>query len=172
MIEDKQIYSYKRGFSEGVVFAFFDGKNILIEHRPNETIVGGEKEIFFTNGSIEMKDHDKEENYIITALKREINEEFDGKVIPIEFHFLGELEVPEINALFYVYLISKWEGSMPAYTIEEGKKFADLEWVNLQDRSNYFKYESAFTICKMIDEHLTDHKKQQNSMASLPKCQM
>lgn len=42
MVNEQTIYSYKNGFSEGVVFAFYQEGKILIEHRPNESIIDGE----------------------------------------------------------------------------------------------------------------------------------
>jgi hypothetical protein len=152
---DKEVnYSYKAGVKEAVVFVFHQNDKVLIEHRPCENS-GTYNNIFFTTGSIEMKDHEGIEDYKIAALKREISEEFDQNVIPKSFVYLGEVDVTAINFIFYVYLISEWKGQMPNYTIEEGKKFSDLEWIKLSDKSKYFKYDSAFLICDMIENHLT-----------------
>ena len=153
MLTTKNQYSYKGKFREGVVFAFYKDGKILIEHRPDAK-GGTGKDVFFTNGSIEMKDHGKDQDYRIVAHNREVNEEFDGNIVPTDTRYLGELEVPEINLVFYVYLTLGWEGTMPAYTIEEGKKFADLEWIELDRQSEYFKYPSAFTICDMIGKYI------------------
>lgn len=51
------------------------------------------------------------------------------KFIHIKMVLVKELYLLFIkNVLFYVYLISKWEGIMPNYTVEEDKKFADLAY--------------------------------------------
>lgn len=144
-------YSFKDGWREGVIFVFLDNGKINIEYRPSEN---GKEEIFFTNGSIEDKDHDKEEDYGVIALKREVNEEFDGKVEFSEYNYLGEVKVKAINVIFYVYVINSWKGELPDYTIEEGEKFSRVEWVDLDKVDDVFEYDSAREISALIREFI------------------
>jgi len=144
-------HSFKDGWREGVIFVFFDNGKINIEYRPSEN---GKEEIFFTNGSIEDKDYNQKEDYRITALKREVSEEFDGKVEMSEYNYLGEVKVRAINVLFYVYLVNSWKGIIPDYTIEEGEKFSRVEWVDLYKVDDVFEYDSAREISALIREFL------------------
>lgn len=145
-------YSFKNGWREGVIFVFFDNGKINIEYRPSEN---GKEEIFFTNGSIEDKDHGSEEDYRVIALKREVNEEFDGKVEISEYNYLGEIKVNAINVIFYVYVINSWKGELPDYTIEDGEKFSRVEWVDLDKVDNVFEYDSAREISALIREFIS-----------------
>lgn len=145
-------YTYNNGYREGVVFVFLkDMDQILVEHRPLDE---ENYETFFTSGSIETKDYKSNIDYRIMALKREINEEFQKKIKIKEYKYLNEIKVDEINVIFYVYLITEWEGNMPNFTIEEGKKHADLQWVKLEEKEKIFRFQSAFIICKRIEEYL------------------
>jgi len=140
-------YSYKDNLREGVIFAFLRNGRLLIEHRPGEN---GKEETFFTNGSIETKDHQSTEDYRIIALNREVTEEMAGKVAITEFHYLGELKVDVIGVLFYIYLITDWQGDMPDHAIEEGQRFSRLQWVELEKADDYFEYDSAKEVCRLI----------------------
>ncbi len=140
-------YSYKDGYREGVVFAFLHSNKVLIEHRPTSN---EDKDSFFPNGSVEEKDHENDKDYKEVCLLREVGEEFGGKVKLIDYDFLCEHKVDSINIVFYTYLITKWEGEIPAYTVEEGEKFADLEWINLSEYKKYLFYDTAHKICELI----------------------
>lgn len=144
-------YTYKNGYREGVVFAFFKNDMILIENRP---VGNNQYEIFFTSGSIEDKDYIHNSDYKVVAMLREVSEEFEDRLNIINYIYLDEIKVNEINVVFYIYLITEWEGSVPEFTIEEGEKFSKVEWIKLSEKNNYFEFESAFEICSRIEEFL------------------
>ncbi len=146
-------YSYKEGFREGVIFAFYNDGKILIEHRPTDKT--GIKDTFFTNGSIEEKDHLDGEDYKKVALFREVEEEFDSNIEILQYSYYGELKVLEINVVFYIYCITEWKGEMPKYTIEEGKKFADLQWISILEANKYLLYKSSLEIVEKIKEGMS-----------------
>lgn len=81
---DGDRYSFCDGYLEAVVFVFYDQKTkkLLVEKRPNG-------DIFFPSGKIEKKDHDYKEDYKTVALKREVKEEFAGKVSFDYYQYLG-----------------------------------------------------------------------------------
>lgn len=142
-------HSFKDGYREGVVFAFLKGDKILIEHRP-----GKEKDIFFPNGSIEIKDHIEGKDYKEVCLIREVEEEFDGNIQLSKYEYLCETKADSIKIVFYTFLITEWKGDMPNFTVEDGEKFADLEWINLNDYKDYFIYDTAFEICENIKKKI------------------
>jgi hypothetical protein len=144
-------YLYKNDYREGVIFCFYKDGKINIEHRP---LGNGKEDVFFTNGTIEVKDREVDGDYRLVALKREIDEEFDGKIKIKKFEYLGEAKAEAINILFYVYLITSWEGEMPDYTVEEGKKFSRVEWADLGKAEAIFEYESAEEICGLIKDFI------------------
>ena len=78
-------YTYKDEYREGVVFCFCKDGNVLLEDRGK----GFNNEAFFTNGSIEIIDKEKSEDYILIALYREIDEEFGGKIFCKKEIYLG-----------------------------------------------------------------------------------
>lgn len=139
-------------YKEAVIFLFYRDNKILIEHRPSPYGI----ETFIPNGSIEEEDHEKGIDYRIAALHREIREEFLGKVNAKTFVKLSEFHVPEMKVLFYTYLITEWDGQIPEYTVEDGRKFADLEWINLDQYREYLKFDSAIHACKKLKEYLGD----------------
>lgn len=135
-------YSYQGRLREGVVFLFVDGqRRVLIEHRPSDGS-------FFPNGSIEVRDHAGTSNYQLSALLREVGEEFGGQVTPLELSFLQTDAVPEIGVVFHTYVVPRWAGTFPAYSTEDGQPFARLEWVPLDEYRQHLKYESARRICE------------------------
>lgn len=150
-------FTYKNGYREGVVFAFLKNYDtVLIEKRPVED---SKCEVFFTSGSIEDKDYKsckncKDKDYKISALFREVSEEFEDNVNINKYVYLNEMKVDEINVIFYIYLVTDWDGIMPGYTVERGEKFAQLMWINLNEKEKYFKFESAFEICRRIEKYL------------------
>lgn len=106
---------YHKGYREAVLFLFYTKGKILIEHRPRGK---GQKEVFIPNGGIDTKDftHKLDEDYKITAMKREIEEEFSGAVHIKKFVSLGTFIVEEIKIQFFGYLILSWEGTMPTHS--------------------------------------------------------
>lgn len=144
-------YSYKNGFREGVVFAFVtEGNKILIESRYNKN----KEEVFFPSGSIEEKDHISKEDYILTALKREISEEFEDNIKYSNAMRLSDVIAHDINVLFYVFLITDWTGNFPDYIVEDGQKEGKLKWININEYERHFQFESAHLICKEINNVL------------------
>lgn len=144
-------YTYNNGFREGVVFSFVNKhKEVLIENR----IMGNEIHIFFPSGSIETKDLKSGTDYRINALHREVEEEFNGAVIMKDIQYLNEVYVDEIKIVFYVYMITKWDGEFPEYVVEEGEEDAKLEWVRLNDFDEVFEFESAKEIARRIIAYL------------------
>lgn len=139
----------REGYGEAVVFAFFKEGKLLIERRPGKD---GE-EVFIPNGGIEEKDKNGGEDYRIKALKREAKEEMNIEVI--DYEFLMELKVEEIKIWFYVYVVTKWNGEIPDFTVEppgSNQKFADLEWIGVREYENVFVYDSAKQILRKIIE--------------------
>lgn len=137
-------YSHdKDGHTEAVMFVFKRGDEILIEHRYDKT----PPEPYIPNGSIEMKDREvagSNGDYRDVALKREIGEEFDGKITPLEYQPLSEFTVKERNSIFYIYLVSKWLGKFENYSYEDGKVAAKLEWVKEARAKTLFIYPLLF----------------------------
>lgn len=145
-------YTYKNGYREGVVFAFIkENTKILIEKRP---VAGNQVEIFFPSGSIELKDYQDNSDYKHQALIREVSEEFAGRIEVKNCIYLQEIWVESVNIVFYIYLITDWQGAMPEFTIEEGRKHSLLQWIDLDERHLYFQFDSAFEICDRIERYL------------------
>jgi 8-oxo-dGTP pyrophosphatase MutT (NUDIX family) len=140
------------GYEEAVVFVFIKENKLLIEKRDE----GKGEEVFFPNGGIEESDKDIGIDYRIAALNREVREEMDLEIT--DFDFLMDLKVDEIKVWFYVYVVTRWNGEVPSFTVEppgSGQKFADLEWIDIKDYEKVFKYDSAKSIArKIIDKYL------------------
>jgi 8-oxo-dGTP pyrophosphatase MutT (NUDIX family) len=139
---------YNLGYREAVLFLFYKKGHILVEHRP----AGDAKETFIPNGGIDEKDLKLEGGYRINAMRREVNEEFDNKIKLKKFISIGEFAVEEIKINFFGYLVLDWEGIMPEYTVEDGKKFAELEWINIEEHKKFLKFDSAlFFVNKTLE---------------------
>jgi hypothetical protein len=80
-------------------------------------------------GGIEEVDKLTGKDYREVALLREISEELQGDVTVASYHYLGEFEIKERNFIFYIYLITDWQGSIPEYIMENGKKDGKLAWI-------------------------------------------
>jgi len=130
---------YNDGYLEAVLFLFYKDGKILVEHRPK----GNSIEIFIPNGRIDTKDIQKDKDYKLVAMNREVYEEFSNKVKIKKFLPLGEFKVEEIKILFFGYLITEWTGVHPEYTVEDDEKFADLEWVSIEKYEEVLKLPSA-----------------------------
>jgi 8-oxo-dGTP pyrophosphatase MutT (NUDIX family) len=139
---------YKDGYLEGVLFIFLDGDKVLIEHRPK----GSGKETFIPNGKIEDSDLAGGADYPVVAMQREISEEFAGQVVAKRWTALGEFRAEAVKIKFYGYLIDEWEGELPAYTVEDGKKFADLEWIPLSAYRNYLTFDTSTFFMEQVIE--------------------
>lgn len=130
---------YKGGYLEATLFLFFKDGKILIEHRPKN----GGKETFIPNGKIDVLDLDGGGDYRLVAMNREISEKFGDSVTVQKHLFLGEFIVKELKIRFYGYLITEWDGEFPEYTVEEGKRYADLEWIPIEGYKKCLKFPSA-----------------------------
>ena len=139
---------FSSNYREAVLFLFYKKGHILIEHRP----IKGGKETFIPNGGIDTKDLALEGDYKVNAMKREISEEFANKIEIKKFVPLGEFIVEEIKIKFYGYFVTDWVGIMPEHTVEEGQKFAELEWIRIEHYKKFLKFDSAkFFVKKTID---------------------
>lgn len=148
-------YTYSNGYREGVVFALLNPNNeILVEYRDNN----GKDNVFFPNGSIETKDYQGTADYLITALYREVQEELNIDFSLQNVDYLGELEVDEIKIVFYIYLITKWDGKIPEFIVEAGEKDAKLKWISLASSNKEFEFESAHEISRRIKLFINKEK--------------
>ena len=143
----KEGYSYKDGFLEGVVFCFYKGGKVLLEDRGK----GFDNEAFFTNGSIEATDKKCDDNYILSALHREIAEEFNGQISPKNEIYLGQLRVPEINVLFYIYCMTDWDGNFPEHISETSEPDSVIKFFDIQSAKQILKYDSALEILSRVE---------------------
>ena len=142
--------SQKKGFIEGVVFCFYKDNKILLEDRGK----GFDVEAFYTNGTIELKDKHDNEDYIVNALYREVSEEFNSKIDILDKFFLGELVVPEINVVFYIYIITDWKGEFPDVIREIGEPDSKISFFTIEEARALFKYESAFVILERLIKYI------------------
>lgn len=133
--KDQYVYN-KEGFLEAVMFVFVQGNKLLIEHRMDKV----PPEPFIPNGKIETKDQRENNDYKQAAVKREISEEFGTDVVPTQMEQIGEFSVPQIKAVFYIYLIKEWTGEITSESYEEGKVSASLEWVTAEAARQIFSY--------------------------------
>lgn len=135
--------SYRDGNTEAVMFVFKRGTEILIEHRYDKE----PPEPYIPNGTIEMKDRREagdQENYRDVALRREISEEFNGKVTPLQYEPLSEFTVEERKSIFYIYLVSSWSGEFEEYSVEDGDRAAKLEWADEERARTLFTFPLLF----------------------------
>jgi 8-oxo-dGTP pyrophosphatase MutT (NUDIX family) len=116
---------------EAVFFLFIKDEKILLEHRTEESEEPGK--IFIPCGGIEKSDHEQGDEYRVVAMKREIREELGEHITPTEYSFLTTVEKAETMKMFHSYLIRKWEGDLPEYSMEHGKQNAKLVWTDLDD---------------------------------------
>ena len=140
---------YKDGFMEAVVFLFFKGGKILVEIRPK----GKGKEVFIPNGAVEQEDSENGD-YLIKAMNREVEEEFQGNVTITKYEYLTSYKVNEIKINFHAFLVTEWKGNVPDFTVENGEKFADLKWINLSDYRKHLELPSAVHICQQLETRL------------------
>lgn len=141
--------SYKHGYKEGAIFLFFDGENILIEHRPSGVT-------FIPNGTTEEKDKssNSHDDYILATLHREVDEEFDGAVTVESLQKLCEYQVEDPPLWLHAYVVSDWTGAVPEYTVEDGERYADLEWIPLSEYDEYLELPSAIEACETLQRRV------------------
>ncbi len=126
-------------YLEAVLFLFVKDGKMLVELRPKKDHI----ETFIPNGRIDTEDFNKDEDYKIVAMKREISEEFSNQVKISNYIPLGIFKVEQLKFKFFGYLITRWDGEVPDYTIEGGEKFADLKWIPLKEHKEHLKLPSA-----------------------------
>lgn len=120
---------YNNQVKEFIKYVLLQENMVLTEHRLADA-GHAEEAVLIPGGGIEEFDHHVSQNAREVALLREINEELQGQVTATEYHYLGEIFVPERKFLFHCYLITTWEGTIPEYIIEEGETDAKLSWVD------------------------------------------
>ncbi len=128
---------YKGDLGEVVMFLLYKGNQVLTEYRVEKE----PHEWFIPNGSIEDEDviraKETGEDYRVVAVHREMDEEFAG-VKPISMTYKGAFEVQAIKAIFYIYLVDKWDGDIPEYNYEEGQLAAELHWMSVEKARSLF----------------------------------
>ena len=145
-------YSHRDGYLEGAMFLFYDGERILLEHRPDGD--DGGTVTFVPNGKIEERDRDStaHDDYRLAALHREVDEEFAGQVSVDAVEKLCEHRVDELDLWFYCYVVTAWTGEVPDHTVEDGERFADLEWIPLAEYEDHLNLASAREACRTLAE--------------------
>jgi 8-oxo-dGTP pyrophosphatase MutT (NUDIX family) len=143
-------YLYRDGLREAVVFLLVDDtRRVLMECRPDGR--GTFTDIFFPSGSIETKDRqDDRLDYRETALRREIFEEFRDGVTVERLQLLGEVPVPAIGILFYVYWVVSWSGDPGSHSYEDDARFGELRWLPVGDVRSIFPWESGRQMADML----------------------
>lgn len=128
--------SIKDGRTEAVMWILYKDNKILIEDRPKQE--QGESRCI-PCGHIDLN-RDKD-NYIESAFLRESQEEFEsGKFKPTKYEFLTTIDFDEpkkdgsiYHLKLHYFVITKWDGKIPNYTIEDGKKHSDLVWIPINE---------------------------------------
>lgn len=146
--------SYRDGYEEGAMFLFYDDGELLVEHRPDEdgTVT------FIPNGSVEESDAEsaRHEDRIVAAMLREVDEELQGRVTVESFEKLCEHRVEEPALWFHAFVVTDWQGSVPPYTVENGERFAELEWVPLAEYDEHLSLGSALAACEHLQSWLDE----------------
>ncbi|MDY0138448.1 MAG: NUDIX domain-containing protein [Candidatus Izemoplasmatales bacterium] len=141
--------SYKNGLIEAVVFCFYKDGKILLEDRGK----GFDVEALFPNGKIEIKDKFNNE-YVLNALHREVSEEFNKQISIKKEKYLGQIEVAEINVLFYLFLIIEWEGDFPSVIKEKGKLDSRVSFFTIDEAKALFKHDNLFIMIDLIQKNI------------------
>lgn len=142
--------SHRDGYTEGAMFLFYDDGSVLVEHRPADdgTVT------FVPNGKVEEADGaaDAYDDHALAALHREVSEEFAGRVDVESASKLCEYTVEDPALWFHCYVVTDWSGEVPDYTVEGGERFADLEWIPLDEYDDHLELPSALAACRRLDE--------------------
>jgi len=127
-------YSIKEGRIEAVMWILYKDDKILIEGRPSDE--QGESRCI-PCGHIDLN-RDKN-NYIENAFLRETQEEF-GDFKATKYEFLTTIDFDEPNkeggidmVKLHYFIVTEWDGTVPKFTVEDGKKHADLTWIPISD---------------------------------------
>ena len=154
--ENKSMYKYTGDLREGVIFLFIDGASqCLLETRFSNT---GEKSTFFTNGSVEESDVQECNNYLEYSMKREVHEEFLGRITPNNYQSLGRCIAEAINVVFEVFVITAWEGNFPSHTWEDGERFGELSTAPLELVEDYSPYKTTKQIIKLVNNAIKSNR--------------
>lgn len=141
--------THRAGYEEAVIFCFHDAGSVLIEHRP----APDGTDTFIPNGSVEERDAEdpRHDDRFLAALHREVDEEFQGQVAVDAVTKLCEHRVEAPALWFHAYAVTDWTGTVPEYTVEDGERFAELEWIPLSAAENYLEYPSARAACAELE---------------------
>ena len=128
----KKNYSIVDGRTEAVMWILTKYDKFLVEDRP--IYEQGESRCI-PCGHINL-DLDKGD-YIESAFLRESKEEFkSGNFVPLKYHFLKTIDFDETNHKggidkykLHYFVVTNWDGVVPEYTVEDGKKHSDLNWI-------------------------------------------
>ena len=101
---------------KSVLFALIQNGKILCEEREWD----GHMMHSIPGGKIEKTDPSQE-----AALFREMKEEFD--VLPAVFEFIGDIRYNTDEWVFHVWVVTEWEGNVPAINKED---FRQLSWLD------------------------------------------
>ncbi len=151
------VYSYRDGLREGVVFLLLDDKRrVLIECRPDNQ--GKFTDLFYPSGSIEVTDHkDEQSDYRETALRREVGEEFRNGVKIEHLQYLGICRIPEVGLVFYVYWVASWSGDPGKHKYEDHEPFGELRWMSINEAKSAIPYDSGTQIADMLEAAFRSH---------------
>lgn len=101
---------------ESVLFALIKNGKVLCEEREWDSHMMHS----IPGGSMEKTDESQE-----AALIREMNEEFN--VTPLEYKFIGDIRYNTDEWVFHLWVITKWDGKVPAISKED---FRQLSWLD------------------------------------------
>lgn len=135
------------GYRDVVVFLFYRNGEVLVENRPDGRV-------FLPGGTVEKKDFNKPGSYLMNALYREVNEEFSGRVRIKRCGYYATRKSKNEKINFHAFAITDWEGRMPEYTIEDGKRFSKLEWVELDSYADHLTAEHSRKMCEKLKDML------------------
>lgn len=122
-------HSIKDGRVEAVMWILVKDNKILIEERPADE--KGES-LCIPAGHIDLNLDKTAED----AFLRECSEEL--QITPTDYRFLKTIDFDEeheggVDKLrLHYYVVNDWKGEIPEYTIENGKKHADLRWISIE----------------------------------------
>lgn len=103
---------------------------------------------------IEEKDKLSKTNYHEVALKREVFEEFNGLIELNKYKYLGEIISNEHNVIFYIYLITDFNGTFPNAIKEEGKTDSLIEFFEIKDAYKLLNNKSAIKTLDLIVKNI------------------
>lgn len=106
----------------------------------------------FPSGTIENMDKIPDRNYIEAALFREINEEFQSKIKINTYDYLGVVKLDSIKIIFYIFIITNWEGKFPNIFIEPNELDSNIAFYDLiKSKEVLFKNNAKETYNLILD---------------------